>query len=168
MSTVPLFSSVAVCPARAVLMLEESTRKPAAGLEGSNISADDSGPVAPVPPATSTRPLRRSVAVWSTRAVVSVALAVETWVAGSKISETATIFPARSRPPVIRIRPSDSAVAVCPVRGTTRAPSFSSCVELEASISVGTASVAMRATRATNDLLSLPHQRLIGTFLIGP
>ena len=76
-STLPLLSNVAVCPLRAAPIAFVNGRNPVRGEAGSKISADDSDPFASEPPATSTRPSLRTVAVWPTRAEPSDAMVVD-------------------------------------------------------------------------------------------
>ena len=107
----PLLSSVAVCRVRAVLMLNPPG-KPVLRMRrienfrgrqraaGASSAGDKHAAVS-----------QKCRAMIDSRSVQR-ALALDVCVSGSKISEAATRLPSVSRPPVIRIRPSESAVAV--------------------------------------------------------
>src|SRR5438876_4862904 len=78
-------------------------------------------PVLPYPPATSTRPLVRSVAVWWARGVAIALVFDQAPVLGSNSSATSRALggPLPPRPPATRTRPSFSRVAVGSLRAVT-------------------------------------------------
>src|SRR5919202_3273900 len=81
--TLPLASSVALAPRRAVIMLPVAVHVPVLGSYSSALERVQVGSQGPKPPATKTFPLGSSVAVCSTRAVLMLAVAVHMPVLGS-------------------------------------------------------------------------------------
>ena len=111
--TRPSASSVAVLPARVVVIEPVGLNEPVAGsyssAEAKNVYVDEYGFWSP--PAIRTRPSASSVAVSALRAVAIEPVGLKEPVAGSYSSaEARTVDP--SEPPAIRTRPSGSAVAV--------------------------------------------------------
>jgi hypothetical protein len=116
-STSPEGSSVAVCCARAVVIVAVAAKLPPTG---SKISAIDTGEPL-FPPATSTLPDASSVAVCQLRGIVIAPVPAKVPEPGSNNSVLAVRkFP--SAPPAIRTLPETSSVAVGPLRAVAIDP----------------------------------------------